>query len=127
MHFSGGRSRVAPAVQHGAIDTAMIAAAWAAGAGLVRVRYWDVGSGAVAAAIERALQARTAAPAAPILVLSPGFQPSMFAPVKGERDPWAFLCGALDRLHTPTINPTTEIDRFSNIVFTPRPATPRTL
>lgn len=126
-HFAGGPTRVPPAEQQRNIDAAMIAAAWAAGVGLVRVRYWDVGSAAAAAALHRALEARAAAPGAPILVLSPGFQPSMFAPVTGERDPWAFLCDTLNRLHTPAINPTTEIDCFSNIVFTPRPPGPRTV
>ena len=120
-HFMCASTRVPLPEQQRTIDAAMLAAAWGAGAALVRVRDYEVGSAAVGAALVRALQARSAAPAEPILVLTTGFQPSPYAAKIGERDRWAFLCDVLDRMHTHTLTPQTEVDCFGNLVFTPRP------
>jgi hypothetical protein len=105
----------------------MIAAAWWAGVGLVRVRDFDIGTPAAAEALQRALAARAAAPAAPILILTPGFVPTLGVYVRGDRDPLAFLQDVICRLVTNELSCTTEIDPYGNVIFTQCPPRPLTL
>jgi hypothetical protein len=79
------------AEQQRTTDAQMIAAAWRAGGGSVRVQSCGIGAPPAAEALQRALAARAVAPAAPILILTSGFVPTLGIYVRGNRNAWAFL------------------------------------
>lgn len=99
-HFVA-RPRIPLERQQATIDIAMCAAAWSAGAGVVRVHHLQAGSAEAAADVSFALQLRAAWPAAPLLILTPGFVPIEGATIAGERDRRAFMRALEAKLQTP--------------------------
>lgn len=101
-HFAA-QPRVPPPQQQATTDRLMCEAAWAAGAGLVRVHHLQVGTRAATADVQLALALKHAYPSAPLLVLTAGFAPAAGERVAGQRDAAAFVAALQGALQTPPI------------------------